>query len=171
MKTTKLTGHALDYAVAMCEGFSYELIVGIPSVTMGPENKFGGFPWIYVNAEKRKINQPYGMQLEGYRPSEDWALAGEIIEREGITIIRCDDDYATDKDGFTTTERIPVWFAEHGGGHSPHASYGSQGDYYEPEFHITPEDGCYGPAALIAAMRCYVAAKLGKEVEIPNELI
>ena len=34
-------------------------------------------------------------------------------------------------------------------------------------------DGVYagvGPTHLIAAMRCYVASKLGDEVEIPNEL-
>ena len=28
----------------------------------------------------------------------------------------------------------------------------------------------YGPTPLIAAMRCYVASKLGNEVEIPEEL-
>ena len=30
--------------------------------------------------------------------------------------------------------------------------------------------GYYGPTPLIAAMRCYVASKLGDEVEIPKEL-
>jgi hypothetical protein len=29
---------------------------------------------------------------------------------------------------------------------------------------------CYGPTPLIAAMRCYVASKLGHEIEIPDEL-
>jgi hypothetical protein len=29
----------------------------------------------------------------------------------------------------------------------------------------------YGPTPLIAAMRCYVASKLGEEVEIPDKLI
>jgi hypothetical protein len=29
----------------------------------------------------------------------------------------------------------------------------------------------YGPTQLIAAMRCYVASKLGDEVEIPNEML
>jgi hypothetical protein len=29
----------------------------------------------------------------------------------------------------------------------------------------------YGQSALIAAMRCYVASKLGDEVEIPEELL
>jgi Protein of unknown function (DUF2591) len=30
---------------------------------------------------------------------------------------------------------------------------------------------CYGPTPLIAAMRCYVASKMGDAVEIPEELI
>ena len=29
----------------------------------------------------------------------------------------------------------------------------------------------YGPTPLIAAMRCYVASKMGDEVEIPQELV
>ena len=29
----------------------------------------------------------------------------------------------------------------------------------------------FGPTPLIAAMRCYVASRLGDEVEVPNELI
>lgn len=39
---------------------------------------------------------------------------------------------------------------------------------------FVPERNCsicvYGPTILIAAMRCYVASKLGDEVEIPEEL-
>ena len=31
--------------------------------------------------------------------------------------------------------------------------------------------GIYGPTPLVAAMRCYVASKLGEEVEVPEELI
>jgi hypothetical protein len=30
---------------------------------------------------------------------------------------------------------------------------------------------CEGPTPLISAMRCYVASKLGDEVEIPEELV
>jgi hypothetical protein len=35
-----------------------------------------------------------------------------------------------------------------------------------------PESGCnwFGPTPLIAAMRCYVASKLGGEVDVPEEL-
>ncbi len=29
---------------------------------------------------------------------------------------------------------------------------------------------CYGPTPLIAAMRCFVASRLGDEIEIPEEL-
>ena len=29
----------------------------------------------------------------------------------------------------------------------------------------------HGPTPLIAAMRCYVASKLGDEVEVPEELL
>jgi hypothetical protein len=47
------------------------------------------------------------------------------------------------------------------------------------EYSAQPEKWCacimadqevYGPTALIAAMRCYVASKLGDEVEVPDEL-
>ena len=33
------------------------------------------------------------------------------------------------------------------------------------------EHSQYGPTPLIAAMRCYVASKLGDEVEVPDELV
>jgi len=36
---------------------------------------------------------------------------------------------------------------------------------------IMADQEVYGPTPLIAAMRCYVASKLGDEVEIPEELI
>jgi len=41
----------------------------------------------------------------------------------------------------------------------------------EPTFMVEEEWGCYGPTPLIAAMRCYVASKLGEEVEAPEELL
>jgi hypothetical protein len=30
---------------------------------------------------------------------------------------------------------------------------------------------CRGPTPLIAAMRCYVASKMGDEVDVPDELV
>lgn len=43
---------------------------------------------------------------------------------------------------------------------------GWQADKYLPDEKVT----AYGTTPLIAAMRCYVASKLGEEVEIPDEL-
>jgi len=42
-----------------------------------------------------------------------------------------------------------------------------------PWFAISDSTGCKysGPTPLIAAMRCYVAMKLGDEVEVPEELM
>jgi len=41
-----------------------------------------------------------------------------------------------------------------------------------PWFAISDSTGCKssGPTPLVAAMRCYVASKLGDEVEVPDEL-
>ena len=42
------------------------------------------------------------------------------------------------------------------------------------EFHIHNYEGNwiqFGPTPLIAAMRCYVASKLGDEVDVPEELV
>jgi hypothetical protein len=72
---------------------------------------------------------------------EAWAQGGPIIEREKIS-----------------TEEI-------------------QGAWKAELEHLTADDANYryglgyGPTPLIAAMRCYVASKLGDEVEIPEELL
>ncbi len=45
---------------------------------------------------------------------------------------------------------------------------------YEDEWEAMIKGGfftSYGSTPLIAAMRCYVASKLGEEVEVPDELI
>lgn len=106
MKTSKLSGAALDWAVAKCE--------------VGAE--FIG-----------EIDDPHFY-------STDWAIGGPIIEREKITI-----DY--DHEGPTL-----MWEAKR---------FAFDGTELQRE---------YGPTPLIAAMRCYVASKLGDEVEIPIEL-
>jgi hypothetical protein len=70
--------------------------------------------------------------------STDWALAGEIIEREKIEI----------------TKGNPLYFPEGN----------ENGDYYED---LWIAGKYHGQTPLIAAMRCYVSSKLGDEVEIP----
>ena len=54
-------------------------------------------------------------------------------------------------------EKIAVWPDEEGGFFAS-ANEGAGKDHY-------------GPTLLIAAMRCYVASKLGDEIEIPDTLL
>jgi hypothetical protein len=75
-------------------------------------------------------------------PSTDWAQAGPIIENWEIGIKR----NAPCSDG-------RQWEA------SPSIRAKGAGWKFG-----------YGPTPLVAAMRCYVASKLGDEVEIPEEL-
>ena len=110
IKTSELTGPALDWAVAKCDGFT-------PHQTCMYDT-----PTLWRNGHR-------------YSPSTDWSEGGPIIERELIELT-------------TRGESLDMWVAK-----SP--------DWYAPAF---------GPTPLIAAMRCYVASKLGDEVEIPEEL-
>jgi len=113
MKTSELTGAALDWAVAKCE----EVKIG------QPEGRTFAFEWSLMH-DAGDMNY-----------STDWAQAGPIIEREGIEI-------SYDEDG--------GW-----------------GAFIER----TNKDHLYhGPTPLIAAMRAFVASKLGDEVEIPEGL-
>ena len=76
-----------------------------------------------------------------YTPSTDWAQGGPIIEREECV---------------ATIERL------NSGDFRVQMPYDRQAEM--------PGRYFYGPTPLIAAMRCYVASKLGDEVEIPEEL-
>ena len=95
MKTSELTGAALDWAVTKCMGYNES---------------------VWRNFRNECLY------------STDWAQGGPIIEREKITLDVFEDG---------------VWVAS---------------EYKE------------GPTPLIAAMRCYVASKLGDDVDIPEEL-
>ena len=113
MKTSELTGAALDWAVATANG---------------------GYPqW---DADWEVFYQANGDDMNY---STDWKQGGPIIERENIAVRPFDD---SDLPG--------EWGAR---------------DELLGFTHWT-----YGPTPLIAAMRCYVASKLGDEVEIPEEL-
>lgn len=105
----------------------------------------------YQYTEGRQFNGwwqcgPYHWQsLCGY--STNWSQGGPIIEREGIAI-----------DCLRTCGQIDGWIAA-----TEQLMEDTEDEYSVPiEFH--------GPTPLIAAMRAYVASKLGDEVEIPEEL-
>ena len=74
------------------------------------------------------------------RYSTDWSHGGPIIERE----------------------RIGVYQSDRGGWHGQYPGWLSDPLRRHPYI--------AGPTPLIAAMRCFVASKLGDEVEVPTEL-
>ena len=76
-----------------------------------------------------------------WTPTTSWHQAGPIIEREEISISR---EFAASKVEWAAWTPAPI--------RDDAEAFG------------------YGPTPLIAAMRCYVASKLGDEVDIPEEL-
>lgn len=80
--------------------------------------------------------------------STDWAQGGPIIEQEGIDLY-C--NTIAQPNHADQAWRTGSWRARI-------CSMGRKGEM------------AYGPTPLIAAMRCYVASKLGDEIEIPEEL-
>lgn len=116
IKTSELTGAALDWAVATCEGVTDEWREDGPFL-------WNGVPCIRIGGHD--VN---------YKPSTDWAQGGPIIEREGMHLTcGLNKSYAMLNMGYLVHE--------------------------------------YGDTPLIAAMRCYVASKLGDEVDVPEELL
>lgn len=108
MKTGELTGAALDWAVAKCEG---DLL---PSG---------------------------GVMLQTWpKYSTNWAQGGPIIERERIDVcVGTDASWCALMNNDADAENDLVFMQ--------------------------------GQTPLIAAMRCYVASKVGDEIDIPPELI
>jgi hypothetical protein len=112
MKTSELTGAALDWAVTKCEGFDHEVT----------SSEWGMWGW-----------------------ATDWSQGGPIIEREGIEL-QCNTS-ALQAAAYKNAN--PDWFAC---------------------LKFKRADHWHGPSPLIAAMRCYVASKLGDDVDVPEEL-
>lgn len=112
MKTSELTGPALDWAVAKCEGIEIVAVKGGRATFLDPTD----------DGARNEMHINY---------STDWALGGPIIEREKLTIEWTGED----------------WMA-----------------------FIRHDEEFFGPTPLIAAMRCYVASRLGGEVQVPEGL-
>ena len=72
IKTTELTGPALDWVVAQVVHANLQRTYGEP----------------VFNPKTKRIYQTQGLQQIGvnYSPSTNWAQGGPIIEREGITV-------------------------------------------------------------------------------------
>jgi hypothetical protein len=128
MKTSELTGYALDWAVAKCEGMHVAM-------------SRGGWFVFDSDAYSEFRNDYNDSKLQMFRPSTNWSQGGPIIEREVISLEHL---YGAGDAG------ADVWVATRIEGSA-----------------VSEEQG---PTPLIAAMRCYVASKLGDEVELPEEL-
>ena len=77
MKTvpvSELSGLALDWAVAKCEGHLKGGFFAPCKLENGTLKNYAGEP------------DPYHDELPDYSPSSDWSLAGPIIEREKIDL-------------------------------------------------------------------------------------
>jgi hypothetical protein len=111
-----------------------------------PERVFlYGEPVKHVRVANRPdIAHEYNLSIY-YTPSTDWAQGGPIIERDGIEL-QCNTS-ALQAAAYKNAN--PDWFAC---------------------LKFKRADHWHGTTPLIAAMRCYVASKLGDEVEIPEEL-
>ena len=131
MKTSELTGHALNWAVAQAEGDKvYRPRLGRPDdwdkaayLADGSDNR-----WV-VRVQNPRVAHFVDWT---YNPSGSWMQGGPIIERERLCL------------------------------------YDIGGDEWGCEDNLTPRST--GPTPLIAAMRCYVASKLGDEIDLPKEL-
>lgn len=121
MKTSELTGPALDWAVAKCDGHEWRC------------------PWLL---EKEGLAAWVGYERAWGNPtpaySTDWAQGGPIIERERIAI-------------------------------QPMGAQWVAGVASNPGRGTSSRSG-YGPTPLVAATRCFVASKLGDEIDVPKEL-
>jgi hypothetical protein len=116
MKTSELTGTALDWAVAKCLGIEW----------WAAEDPRDG---LFFDRDRTMR----------FSPSTNWNQSGPIIEQESIGI---------------SLSANGCW----------------QAHQFDPEDDLNAAFYQTGTAPLIAAMRCYVASKLGDEVGIPDEL-
>lgn len=140
IKTADLTGPALDWTVAKCEGWRV-------SVTEFRKSQISSSKFAY---------------------SSVLAKGGPIIELEKITVVCAEGDYNPSKAG--TSECYDTYWVATRGKLSASTVYGPQGDNWGECFQIDA-DAVQGPTPLIAAMRCFVASKLGDEVDVPEELL
>lgn len=125
VQTQELTGVALDWASALALGLDFSQ--DMPTIEIDSH----GAAWLFLPLEFGQICR------EHWEPSNNWAQAGPIIEREKLDVC--------------TTPDNALWRVVDHSRKSP------------PVY--------YDKAPLIAAMRCYVASKLGDTVDVPDELI
>jgi hypothetical protein len=158
IKTKDLLGAALDWAVAAAlnKQWKEDRVVKICRVEATTP--------AWIERENHPGSAPH---FHRFCPSVDSLQAMDIIEREGISIIRSDDDWGKDAQGYTNDVRIPVWCAERG---QQSWSESTEHQQHDAMYQFYVASVTYGPTAKIAAMRCYVASTFREEVDVPDEL-
>ena len=130
VKTGELTGPALDWAVGVAEGRQPGAYKGVVRATAHPDCPDSA--------------PMFGPELNY---STDWAQAGPIIQREGIST-RLNHKQAQLWEAY-------IWLpTQHDQSEADSNSYTA-----------------FGTTPLIAAMRCFCCSKLGDTVEVPDELL
>ena len=134
IKTTELTGPALDWAVAIAKGVQPEDIQ-LPWKGSHQRNKR-----IYRKLRDRE-GQLTGDFMTGpeFLFSTKWEAGGPLVDRHNIDVF-----------------------------HQRNGSAGAIKMATTAKPHPSPS---FAPTALIAICRCYVASKLGDEVDVPEELL
>lgn len=157
IKTSEATGATLDWLVAAAleKQFSEDRIIKICRVEATTP--------AWIERENSPGSAPY---FHRFSPSTDFAQGGPIIEREHITIVCAEGGYTPSEDDEESGSYSAYWVAEKGLQCASDV-YGPQDDNYGSHFQIA-EAGIAGPTPLIAAMRCYVADKLGDTVQAPD---
>lgn len=138
MKTSELTGAALDWAVAKtigCELTTWNAHFRRIAKGAWSEEKINAL--LAERVDEPVVIDAHGNMTPVPAYSTDWRQGGPVIEREGISLL------------------------EAGGGWGARSKQDG----------LTIIRDRFGPTPLIAAMRCYVASKLGDEVDIPEELL
>ena len=150
IKTAELQGDALDWAVAKCAGRT------LRHRPMGYQGGHGWWIWeetpsgkggilielsIYLKVGPRRTPKA-PMSSECWSPSTDWSQGGPIGDLARINVTLIDD-------------KPDVWAASLG----------------EPWRTLPSVHSMTGPTRLVAMMRCFVASRLGDEVDIPEELL
>jgi hypothetical protein len=133
-KTAELTGAALDWAVAKCEGYLWA----------APDGELLG-------------------SAVGLNYSTNWAQGGPIIEREGVSVVLCAGDLGEQRSYWVATIEQQCWEWSYGPYHEQDEDKSIRISY--------KSELITGSTPLEAAMRCFVASKLGDTVDIPAELL
>lgn len=141
VKTSELSGTALDWAVAKAE----ELTI---------DSLRGGAVWAWTKDALTGEDET----IEIFRPSKDGAQGWPIIDREGI-LLRPIRKPAHSFDG--------LWLAKLDAGNTGQMVHWNEFQFGKTGARCYWK----GPTSLIAAMRCYAASELGDEIDVPDDLL